>query len=132
MLLKWIDFSSCLAEAVATPSISGDRAFPPHVLRLSNWLNAQASGGRGHATRRARAVFAAARDLHSVLALMQKGRHWVLVSLLGKVLTNESLPIFLDTAIGGGSAAVVLSTTAIGESQQLRQRTANAHRLSLT
>ncbi|KAJ7735535.1 hypothetical protein DFH07DRAFT_928016 [Mycena maculata] len=49
-----------------------------------------------------------------VLTLMEKGRHWVLVVLLlGNVITNESLPIFLDTAIGGGLAAVALSTTAI-------------------
>ncbi|KAG2102587.1 hypothetical protein BD769DRAFT_176016 [Suillus cothurnatus] len=44
----------------------------------------------------------------------QKGRHWVLVVLLlGNVVINESLPIFLDGAIGGGIAAVVISTTAI-------------------
>ncbi|KAJ3819338.1 hypothetical protein F5880DRAFT_1489850 [Lentinula raphanica] len=50
-----------------------------------------------------------------VLKLMSKGRHWVLVVLLlGNVIVNESLPIFLDGAIGGGIAAVVISTTAIG------------------
>ncbi|KAJ6623204.1 hypothetical protein B0H10DRAFT_2011652 [Mycena sp. CBHHK59/15] len=44
------------------------------------------------------------------------GRHWVLVVLLlGNVIINESLPIFLDSAIGGGFAAVALSTTAIGQ-----------------
>ncbi|KAJ7018437.1 hypothetical protein C8F04DRAFT_390133 [Mycena alexandri] len=49
-----------------------------------------------------------------VLQLMQKGRHWVLVVLLlGNVIINESLPIFLDSAIGGGFAAVALSTAAI-------------------
>ncbi|KAJ7190988.1 hypothetical protein GGX14DRAFT_381590 [Mycena pura] len=49
-----------------------------------------------------------------VLALLQKGRHWVLVVLLlSNVIINESLPIFLDSAIGGGIAAVALSTTAI-------------------
>ncbi|KAJ3723681.1 hypothetical protein C8R42DRAFT_663124 [Lentinula raphanica] len=49
-----------------------------------------------------------------VLKLMSKGRHWVLVVLLlGNVIVNESLPIFLDGAIGGGIAAVVISTTAI-------------------
>ncbi|KAK0199503.1 hypothetical protein DFS33DRAFT_1367490 [Desarmillaria ectypa] len=49
-----------------------------------------------------------------VLSLMQKGRHWVLVVLLlGNVIINESLPIFLDSVIGGGVAAVALSTTAI-------------------
>jgi len=54
------------------------------------------------------------KNAKKVLQLMQKGRHWVLVVLLlGNVIVNESLPIFLDTAIGGGFAAVALSTTAI-------------------
>jgi metal transporter CNNM len=54
------------------------------------------------------------RNAQKVLKLMQKGRHWVLVVLLlGNVVINESLPIFLDGAIGGGIAAVVISTTAI-------------------
>ncbi|ESK91617.1 hypothetical protein Moror_2535 [Moniliophthora roreri MCA 2997] len=49
-----------------------------------------------------------------VLKLMKKGRHWVLVVLLlSNVIINESLPIFLDSAIGGGIAAVAISTTAI-------------------
>ncbi|KAL4071067.1 hypothetical protein V8B97DRAFT_2023987 [Scleroderma yunnanense] len=55
-------------------------------------------------------------NAQKVLKLMQKGRHWVLVVLLlGNVVINESLPIFLDSAIGGGIAAVVISTTAIGQ-----------------
>ncbi|KAJ8594393.1 DUF21-domain-containing protein [Rhizopogon salebrosus TDB-379] len=55
------------------------------------------------------------RNAQKVLKLMQKGRHWVLVVLLlGNVVVNESLPIFLDGALGGGIAAVVISTTAIG------------------
>ncbi|KIJ14847.1 hypothetical protein PAXINDRAFT_163239 [Paxillus involutus ATCC 200175] len=54
------------------------------------------------------------KNAQKVLSLMQKGRHWVLVVLLlGNVVINESLPIFLDSAIGGGIAAVVISTTAI-------------------
>lgn len=49
-----------------------------------------------------------------VLRLMEKGRHWVLVVLLlGNVIVNETLPIFLDSAIGGGIAAIVISTVAI-------------------
>ncbi|KAH7884082.1 hypothetical protein F5I97DRAFT_1930291 [Phlebopus sp. FC_14] len=53
-------------------------------------------------------------NAQKVLRLMEKGRHWVLcVLLLGNVVVNESLPIFLDGAIGGGIAAVVISTTAI-------------------
>ncbi|KIK54859.1 hypothetical protein GYMLUDRAFT_48403 [Collybiopsis luxurians FD-317 M1] len=54
------------------------------------------------------------RNAKKVLQLMKKGRHWVLVVLLlGNVVVNESLPIFLDGALGGGIAAVVISTTAI-------------------
>ncbi|KAF8959831.1 hypothetical protein BDZ97DRAFT_1836095 [Flammula alnicola] len=53
-------------------------------------------------------------DRRIVLKLMQKGRHWVLVVLLlGNVIVNESLPIFLDSALGGGIAAIVISTAAI-------------------
>ncbi|KAJ3997193.1 hypothetical protein F5050DRAFT_1799207 [Lentinula boryana] len=48
------------------------------------------------------------KNAKKVLKLMSKGRHWVLV------IVNESLPIFLDGAIGGGIAAVIISTTAIG------------------
>ncbi|TFK98794.1 hypothetical protein BDV98DRAFT_511726 [Pterulicium gracile] len=52
-----------------------------------------------------------------VLKLLTKRRHWVLVVLLlGNVIVNESLPIFLDSAIGGGVAAVIISTVAIGSS----------------
>ncbi|KAG2031342.1 hypothetical protein BDR03DRAFT_928110 [Suillus americanus] len=49
-----------------------------------------------------------------VLNLMQRGRHWMLVVLLlSNVIINESLPIFLDSAIGGGLLAIVISATAI-------------------
>ncbi|KAG5723824.1 Protein MAM3 [Termitomyces sp. T112] len=54
------------------------------------------------------------RNAKQVLQLMSKGRHWILVVLLlCNVVINESLPIFLDSAIGGGIAAVAISTTAI-------------------
>lgn len=54
------------------------------------------------------------KNAQTVLRLMGKGRHWVLVVLLlGNVIVNESLPIFLDSAIGGGIAAVLISTTMI-------------------
>ncbi|KXN92794.1 hypothetical protein AN958_04721 [Leucoagaricus sp. SymC.cos] len=53
-------------------------------------------------------------NARKVLNIMQKGRHWVLVVLLlGNVVVNESLPIFLDSALGGGVAAIVISTAAI-------------------
>ncbi|KAG9014758.1 hypothetical protein FRB94_010605 [Tulasnella sp. JGI-2019a] len=49
-----------------------------------------------------------------VLKLMRNGKHWVLVVLLlGNVIVNESLPIFLDSAIGGGVAAIFISTAMI-------------------
>ena len=36
-------------------------------------------------------------NAQKVLAVLQRGRHWVLVSLLlGNVITNEALPIVLD------------------------------------
>jgi len=42
-----------------------------------------------------------------VLKLLEKGRHWVLVVLLlGNVIVNESLPIFLSD-FGSGITAVL-------------------------
>ncbi|EKM75200.1 hypothetical protein AGABI1DRAFT_46804 [Agaricus bisporus var. burnettii JB137-S8] len=55
------------------------------------------------------------KNAQKVLKMMRKGRHWILVVLLlGNVIVNESLPIFLDSALGGGVAAIVISTAAIG------------------
>lgn len=48
-----------------------------------------------------------------VLSLLQRGKHWVLVTLLlGNVIVNEALPVFLDSEImgGGGWAVVIVST----------------------
>ncbi|KAF7760648.1 hypothetical protein Agabi119p4_10057 [Agaricus bisporus var. burnettii] len=54
------------------------------------------------------------KNAQKVLKMMRKGRHWILVVLLlGNVIVNESLPIFLDSALGGGVAAIVISTAAI-------------------
>ncbi|KDR70055.1 hypothetical protein GALMADRAFT_255436 [Galerina marginata CBS 339.88] len=54
------------------------------------------------------------RNAQKVLNLLRRGRHWVLVVLLlSNVIVNESLPIFLDNALGGGVAAIAISTTAI-------------------
>ncbi|GAA5971081.1 hypothetical protein JCM11641_004136 [Rhodosporidiobolus odoratus] len=54
------------------------------------------------------------KDALKVMKLLEKGRHWVLVVLLlSNVVVNESLPIFLDSILGGGVGAVVLSTTLI-------------------
>ncbi|KAJ2917581.1 hypothetical protein MD484_g2834, partial [Candolleomyces efflorescens] len=54
------------------------------------------------------------RNAQTVLNLLHNRRHWVLVVLLlSNVIVNESLPIFLDNAIGGGVAAIFISTAAI-------------------
>jgi metal transporter CNNM len=52
----------------------------------------------------------------SVLRLLKRGKHWVLVTLLlGNVITNETLPIVLDRSLGGGWPAVLGSTALIGK-----------------
>jgi metal transporter CNNM len=51
------------------------------------------------------------KDAQKVLKVLQRGRHWVLVSLLlGNVITNEMLPIVLHQDMRGGWAAVLAST----------------------
>lgn len=46
-----------------------------------------------------------------VFRLLQRGKHWVLVTLLlSNVIVNETLPVVLDRCLGGGVAAVVGST----------------------
>ena len=51
----------------------------------------------------------------SVLNLLSKGKHWVLVTLLlSNVIVNETLPIILDRSLGGGWPAVLGSTALIG------------------
>ena len=55
-----------------------------------------------------------------VLKLLEKGKHWVLVTLLlGNVITNETLPIVLDRSLGGGWPAVLGSTVLIGKDLKL-------------
>lgn len=52
-----------------------------------------------------------------VLQLLNKGKHWVLVTLLlSNVIVNETLPVVLDRCFGGGVEAVVGSTVLIGKS----------------
>lgn len=52
-----------------------------------------------------------ARRVHQ---LLNRGKHWVLVTLLlSNVIVNESLPVVLDRCFGGGVAAVVGSTVLI-------------------
>ncbi|GMM49677.1 Mam3 protein [Starmerella bacillaris] len=49
-----------------------------------------------------------------VLELLACGKHWVLVTLLlSNVITNETLPIVLDSILGGGWPAVLSATAAI-------------------
>jgi hypothetical protein len=49
-----------------------------------------------------------------VLALLEHGKHWVLVTLLlSNVIINETLPIILHDVLGGGWQAVVTSTALI-------------------
>ncbi|KUJ21655.1 DUF21-domain-containing protein [Mollisia scopiformis] len=53
-------------------------------------------------------------NARKVLNVLQRGRHWVLVSLLlGNVITNEALPILLDQDVKGGWFAVLASTILI-------------------
>ncbi|KAK4333100.1 CNNM transmembrane domain-containing protein [Rhodotorula toruloides] len=54
-------------------------------------------------------------DAQKVLSLLSHGRHFVLVCLLlSNVIVNETLPVFLDSLIGGGGlAAIVISSAAI-------------------
>lgn len=55
------------------------------------------------------------RNAKRVYKLLQKGKHWVLVTLLlSNVIVNETLPVVLDRCLGGGVAAVVGSTVLIG------------------
>ncbi|KZT09046.1 DUF21-domain-containing protein [Laetiporus sulphureus 93-53] len=54
------------------------------------------------------------KNAQKVLRLLTHRRHWVLVVLLlGNVIVNESLPVFLNSALGGGLAAVIIATTMI-------------------
>lgn len=54
-----------------------------------------------------------------VLGLLNRGKHWVLVTLLlANVIVNESLPVVLDRFLGGGVAAIIGSTILIGEHLQ--------------
>ncbi|KAH6714146.1 hypothetical protein BKA61DRAFT_483313 [Leptodontidium sp. MPI-SDFR-AT-0119] len=54
------------------------------------------------------------RHAQKVLYLLQKGKHWVLVTLLlSNVIVNETLPIVLDRSLGGGWPAVLGSTILI-------------------
>lgn len=69
------------------------------------YLQVIATSGEGLEQKHAKKVF----------QLLQKGKHWVLVTLLlSNVIVNESLPIVLDRSLGGGWPAVLGSTVLIG------------------
>ncbi|KAL0078219.1 hypothetical protein F4703DRAFT_1879261, partial [Phycomyces blakesleeanus] len=54
------------------------------------------------------------KDAAQVLKLLDRGKHWVLVTLLlSNVIVNETLPIILDSVLGGGWQAVLISTALI-------------------
>ncbi|KAI6244498.1 hypothetical protein HI914_07372 [Erysiphe necator] len=70
----------------------------------SVYLQVIATSGEGKQQRHAKSV-------HN---LLQKGKHWVLVTLLlSNVIVNETLPIVLDRSLGGGWPAVLGSTVLI-------------------
>jgi len=49
-----------------------------------------------------------------VLGLLQRGKHWVLVTLiLSNVIVNETLPIIMNSVFSGGWPAVLISTALI-------------------
>ncbi|KAG4032880.1 hypothetical protein MFRU_006g03400 [Monilinia fructicola] len=68
------------------------------------YLQVIATSGEGKEQRHAQKVY----------GLLQKGKHWVLVTLLlSNVIVNETLPIVLDRSLGGGWPAVLGSTILI-------------------
>lgn len=68
------------------------------------YLQVIATSGEGKEQRHAQKVY----------GLLQKGKHWVLVTLLlSNVIVNETLPIVLDRSLGGGWPAVLGSTVLI-------------------
>ena len=69
------------------------------------YLQVIATSGEGKEQRHAQKVY----------RLLQRGKHWVLVTLLlSNVIVNETLPIVLDRSLGGGWPAVLGSTVLIG------------------
>src|SRR5271156_1267744 len=74
----------------------------------SIYLQVIATSGEGKEQRHAQRVY----------RLLQRGKHWVLVTLLlSNVIVNETLPIVLDRSLGGGWPAVLGSTVLIGKSR---------------
>ncbi|KAL4780461.1 hypothetical protein BJX76DRAFT_364302 [Aspergillus varians] len=98
----WIN----LGAAVALVLIGGVFAGLTIALMGQDAVHLQviATSGEGSEKKHAR----------TVLKLIGKGKHWVLVTLLlGNVVVNESLPIVLDKTLGGGWPAILGSTLLI-------------------
>ncbi|KAH8705068.1 putative DUF21 and CBS domain protein [Talaromyces proteolyticus] len=102
------DPSLWLYLGVAVALVLGGGAFAGLTIALMGqdeiYLQVIKTSGEGSERKNAAAV----------LKLLQRGKHWVLVTLLlSNVITNETLPIVLDRSLGGGWPAVVGSTVLI-------------------
>lgn len=85
------------------------------------YLQVIATSGEGKEQRHAQKVY----------RLLQRGKHWVLVTLLlANVIVNETLPIILDRSLGGGWPAVLGSTVLIGRWPTLVKTTTYTHNAS--
>ncbi|EON68628.1 hypothetical protein W97_07886 [Coniosporium apollinis CBS 100218] len=95
-----------LGTAVALVLLGGIFAGLTIALMGQDELYLQVIATSGEGTER--------KSAKSVLRLLKKGKHWVLVTLLlSNVITNETLPIVLDRSLGGGWPAVLSSTVLI-------------------
>ncbi|KAJ6579825.1 hypothetical protein B0H10DRAFT_2443351 [Mycena sp. CBHHK59/15] len=72
------------------------------------------------------------RPARAVLQLMENGRHWVLVMLLLGNIINKSLPIFLDSAISGGSTTAIVIFGSVLPSPLYTPTTANINAITLS
>ncbi|KAK2627131.1 hypothetical protein QTJ16_003097 [Diplocarpon rosae] len=102
------DPSMWLYLAVAAVLVLLGGAFAGLTIALMGqdgvYLQVIATSGEGKEQRHAQKVY----------NLLQRGKHWVLVTLLlSNVIVNETLPIILDRSLGGGWPAVLGSTVLI-------------------
>ncbi|RKF53126.1 Protein MAM3 [Erysiphe neolycopersici] len=102
------ELSIWLYLAIAAVLVLAGGAFAGLTIALMGqdgvYLQVIATSGEGTQQRHAKSV-------HN---LLQRGKHWVLVTLLlSNVIVNETLPIVLDRSLGGGWPAVLGSTVLI-------------------
>ncbi|KAI0998033.1 hypothetical protein K3495_g10157 [Podosphaera aphanis] len=107
-LLEEERFSLWLYLSVAAILVLLGGAFAGLTIALMGqdgvYLQVIATSGEGKEQRYAQSVY----------KLLQRGKHWVLVTLLlSNVIVNETLPIVLDRSLGGGWPAVLGSTVLI-------------------